>query len=348
MAETMKTAVFTGIKEIELQECERPVPKGNKALVKIDATAICTWEQRVYTGVNKVEFPFIGGHEIAAHIVELGDEVNRTEWAVGDKVVVGATLQCRNCFYCKTGNSQSCDHFNHSAHLEGMPHKGMGGLSEYMLVSPDCMFKYENVTPEEASIIEPVSCVVHSIETAEIQMGDTVLVIGCGIMGLLHTMIASKQGASVIVSDVNEERLEVAKQLGAKYTINPAKENLEQRILEITNGLKAQVIFDTTPLLSVVGDTFKCVCNAGKIVLYSSIHPAEPVPFDPNWVHGKSIKILGTANSNDRDFVRAARMVSEGVIDLKPFVSAVYESEQIKEAFESAIQGDKFRVVVKF
>lgn len=110
MAETMKTAVFTGIKEIELQECERPVPKGNKALVKIDATAICTWEQRVYTGVNKVEFPFIGGHEIAAHIVELGDEVNRTEWAVGDKVVVGATLQCRNCFYCKTGNSQSCDH----------------------------------------------------------------------------------------------------------------------------------------------------------------------------------------------------------------------------------------------
>ena len=70
--------------------------------------------------------------------------------------------------------------------------------------------------------------------------------------------------------------------------------------------------------------------------------------FDPNWVHGKSIKILGTANSNDRDFVRAARMVSEGVIDLKPFVSAVYESEQIKEAFESAIQGDKFRVVVKF
>ena len=100
MAETMKTAVFTGIKEIELQECERPVPKGNKALVKIDATAICTWEQRVYTGVNKVEFPFIGGHEIAAHIVELGDEVNRTEWAVEIKCC-RATLQCRNCFIVK-------------------------------------------------------------------------------------------------------------------------------------------------------------------------------------------------------------------------------------------------------
>lgn len=348
MSEKMRTAVFTGIKEIGLEECDRPVAKGNKALVKIDSCAICTWEQRVYTGVNEVEFPFIGGHEIAAHIVALGDEVNTNEWAVGDKVVVGATLQCRNCFHCKTGNSQSCDHFNHSAHLEGMPHKGMGGLSEYMLVSPDCMFKYENVTSQEAAIIEPVSCVVHSVETAEIQLGDTVLVIGCGIMGLLHVAIASKQGAAVIVSDVNEERLEIAKSLGAKYVVNPAKEDLKTRVAEITNGIKAQVILDTTPIASVVQDAFECVANAGKIVLYSSIHPKKPVLFDPGWVHSKSIKILGTANSNDRDFVRAARMVSEGVIDTKPFISEVYEADDIKEAFESAIKGDKFRVVVNF
>lgn len=348
MSEKMKTAVFTDIGEISLEECNRPKAKGNKALVKIDACAICTWEQRVYTGVNQVKFPFIGGHEIAAHIVELGDEVNKDEWAVGDQVVVGATLQCRNCFYCKTGNSQSCEHFNHSAHLEGMPHKGMGGLSEYMLVSPDCMFKYENVTPQEAAIIEPVSCVVHSIETANIQLGDTVLVIGCGIMGLLHVAIASKQGASVIVSDVNEERLEIAKTMGAKYTVNPQKENLADRVREITHGIKAQVIFDTTPIAAVVEDAFRCVANVGKIVLYSSIHPKKPVLFDPGWVHSKSIQILGTANSNDRDFERAARMVSEGVIDMKPFISQVYDSTEIKAAFESAVKGDKFRVVVNF
>lgn len=348
VSETMKTAVFTDIKEIGIQVHERPKAKGNKVLVKIDASAICTWEQRVYTGVNKVEFPFIGGHEIAGHIVEIGEDVNQTEWKVGDKVVVGATLPCRNCYYCKTGNEQSCEHFNHSAHLEGMPYHGMGGLSEYILALPDCLFKYENVAPEEAAIIEPISCVVHSVETANVQLGDTVLVIGCGIMGLLHTEICAKQGATVIVSDVNEERTALAKELGAKYVINPAKEDLAERILEITNGKKAQVIFDTTPLPSVVQDTFKCVSNVGKIVLYSSIHPAEPVPFDPNWVHGKSIQILGTANSNDRDFMRAAQMVSSGVIDVKPFVSAVYDCEDIKDAFESAIQGDKFRVVVKF
>ncbi len=348
MGETMRTAVFRDVRKIGLEECERPAAKGNKVLVKIDATAICTWEQRVYTGVNKVEFPFIGGHEIAGHIVAMGEDVNKLEWKVGDKVVVGATLQCKNCYYCKTGNSQSCDHFNHSAHLEGMPHKGMGGLSEYMLVAPDCLFHYENVAPEEAAIIEPVSCVVHSIETADIQMGDTVLIMGCGIMGLLHVMLACKQGACVIVSDVNDERLEKAKAMGAQHVINPTKENLEERILEITHGEKVQVVFDCTAIPSLVDDAFRCVCNAGKIVLYSSIKPAEPMPFNPNWIHSKSIKILGTANSNERDFVRAARMVSNGVIDVKPFVSAVYDAEDITEAFESAIQGDKYRVVVRF
>ena len=332
--------MFRDIRQIELEICEKPKASGNKILVKIDASAICTWEQRVYTGVNKVEFPFIGGHEIAGHIVEMGEDVDHTEWAIGDKVVIGATLPCRNCYYCKTGNEQSCEHFNHSAHLEGLPYHGMGGLSEYMLAAPECLFKYDNVEPEQAAVIEPVSCVVHSVETADVQLGDTVLIIGCGIMGLLHTAICAKQGAAVIVSDVNEERTALAKELGAKFTVNPAKENLSERVKEITGGRKAQVIF--------VEDAFACVGNTGKIVLYSSIHPAEPVPFDPNWVHGKSIQILGTANSNSRDFMRAAQMVSSGVLDLKPFVSEIYEAKDIKTAFESAIQGDKFRVVVKF
>lgn len=344
----MKTAVFTNIREIGLQECETPVAKGKKVLVKVDACAICTWEQRVYTGVNKVEFPFIGGHEIAGEIVAMGDDVNKTEWKIGDKVVVGVTLPCRNCYYCKTGNEQSCEHFNHSAHLEGLPYRGMGGLSEYLLVSPDCIFKYNNVSPVEACIVEPLSCVVHSVETADVQLGDTILIIGAGIMGLLHTILCQRKGATVIVSDVNEERLKIAKSLGAKYVINPQKEKLDEKVQEITNGVKAQVIFDTTPLPAIVADTFKCVSNVGKIVLYSSIHPAEPVLFDPNWVHSKSIQILGTANSNDRDFMRATKMVSEGVIDMKPFISEVYSFGNIKEAFESAVKADKFRVIVTF
>lgn len=348
MSDTMRTAVFTAVGQIGLQECARPVARGGKALVKIDATAICTWEQRVYTGVNKVEFPFIGGHEIAGHIVALGEDVNGEEWSVGDRVVVGATLQCKNCEACKTGNSQSCGRFNHSAHLEGMPYRGMGGLSEYMLAAPDCMFHYANVAPEEAAIIEPVSCVVHSVETADVQFGDTVLVMGCGIMGLLHVILASRRGARVIASDPNGERRKMALRMGASVAVDPASEDLPARTEEITSGDKASVVFDCTPIPSLVEDAFRCVKSAGKIILYSSVKPAEGVTFDPNWVHSKSIQILGTANSNERDFVRASRLVSGGVIDVKPFISEIYEAEDVARAFESAVKGDKFRVVVRF
>lgn len=344
----MQVGVFTGVNEIVLETHDKPKATGKKVLVKIDACGLCTWEQRVYTGIKKVNYPFIGGHEIAGHIVEIGDDVDEREWKIGDKVVVGATLQCRECPACKVGDSESCERFNHSAHLEGMPYPGMGGLSEYMLTPTSCIFKYDGISPEEATIIEPVSCVIHSVEVADIQFGDTVLVIGCGIMGLLHVMLSAKKGARVIVSDVNAQRTALAMSMGASFAIDPSKEDLETRVKEITNGEKAQVIFDTTPIPAVVADCFKVVSNKGKVVLYSSINPPEPVPFDPNWVHAKSVQILGTANSNDRDFVRASQMASSGVLDLKPFVSGIFDKSEIKEAFETAIKGDKFRCVVKF
>lgn len=348
----MKTAVFTGVNEIELMECDKPTVLANRVLVKIDCVSICTWEQRVYTGVNKVEYPFIGGHEISGTIVELGPGINSDEWHVGDKVVVGNTLPCGECYYCKTFEEQSCAHFDHGAQLEGLPYHGMGGLSEYMIMPTHCLFKYYNVSPEEASIIEPLSCVIHSVETADIQLGDYVLIQGAGIMGQLHVQVAKKRGAVVIVSEMNQERAKLAQAYGADYIVDPSQENLADRVKEITRGLKCQVVFDTTPFPSVLKDAYDCVANVGKVVLYSSIHPKpgedKLVPIDAGWMHSWSIKTLGTANSNSRDFMRAAAMVSEGVIDLKPYVSSVYHESEVKAAFDKAIEGNSYRVVVAF
>lgn len=344
---TMKVAVFTDTHKIELKECPIPQVSEDKILVKIDACAICTWEQRVYKGIKKVDFPFIGGHEMVGHIVEMGANVDKRAWKVGDNVSLGVMLACGNCYFCKTGNSQSCEHFDHSKQLPGLPYHGMGGFSEYLVMSPDNLFHYYNVTPEEASITEPLSCVLHSVETADIQLGDNVTVIGCGIMGLLHVVLSLRRGASVIVSDVNEERLALAKKLGAHYAINPAKEDLKKRVFEITRGLGAQVVFDTTPIAAVAQDAFKCASQMGKVVLYSSFYPDSPVSFSPDTLHKHANQIQGTANSNSRDFIRATRMISEGVVDMKPFVSEVYDFKDVEKALESAVKGDKFRVVLK-
>ena len=175
-----------------------------------------------------------------------------------------------------------------------------------------------------------------------------VVVIGCGIMGQLHAQLAAKKGACVIVSDTNEERTALALKLGAKYAVNPIKENLHDKVKEYTNGVMAQVVFDTTPIAAVVKDAMSILANNGRLVLYSSFYPDVPVEFSPDWLHKSAVRIMGTANSNTQDFLTSTRLLSQGIIDAKPFVSEVYPVDQIKEAFESASKGDKFRVVVKF
>lgn len=348
MDEMAKTLVFTGKRQIELREYPIPDVTDDKVLVKVDACAICTWEQRVYTGVKKVEYPFIGGHEMVGKIIKMGKNIDQRQWKIGDFVAIGVTLPCKNCYQCKSGNEQNCENFDHSKQQDGLPEKGMGGMSSHLLVSTDNLFHIANVSAEEATITEPLSCVVHSIETAQIELGDTVVVIGCGIMGLLHTILATKKGACVIVSDTNEERTALALKLGASYAINPQKENLEEKVKEITGDIKAQVVFDTTPISAVAEDAVKIVANNGRLVLYSSFYPDTPISISPDWLHKSAVKLLGTANSNTADFTKATRLLSQGIVDAKPFVSEVYDITDYTKAFESAIQGDKFRVVLKF
>lgn len=346
MSDKMRTALFTGKGKVEIKEFPIPKCDDDKLLVKIEACALCTWEQRVYKGTHNVQYPVIGGHEVAGRIVEVGKELLGLGWEVGEKVVVGSTMPCGSCIYCQSHNEQNCISFDTLNNLPGQPHPGTGGMSEYMMHQPRSVFKYYHVTPQEAALIEPLSCVVHSIETANPQFGDFSVVIGAGIMGLFHTQLCVRKGNCVIVIDMNEERLKLALEMGATHVINPSKEDAEKRILEITHGLKANNVFDTTPIAEVAEDAVKYIANCGKLVIYSGIYPNKPITVDPHWIHKKAIQVLGTANSSQQDFVRASSMISNGIINVKPLISGTYSVYDAEKALESACQGDKFRNVI--
>lgn len=343
----MKTSVFYNVKNLVVEETPIPEVPVDKILIQIDTCAICTWEQRVYTGVKKVKFPFIGGHEIAGEITRVGATV-KGDWKQGDKVVFGTNLACGHCYYCRVGEEQNCLYFDHSQQQPGLPYKGMGGLSEYLIVDPENIFIYQNVQPEEASLTEPLSCVLHSVETADVHFGDYVLVIGAGIMGMLHLQLAQKRGGIVIVSDPNEERLKLAKHLGAACVVNPEKENLTKKVLAKTENLGAQIIFNTTPIAGLIPSLLESLSNTGTMILYSSYYPDNPVELKFDHIHKTGQKIMGTANSNKRDFIRAARLISRGIIDVKPFITKIYPLSQIQEAFQQAVTTDAFRIVVDF
>ena len=152
----------------------------------------------------------------------------------------------------------------------------------------------------------------------------------------------------MVACDLNPERLDLAKKIGAHYVVDSSKEDLSTRIKEVSQNLGANVVFDTTPIHSVAEGSLELVSNTGKVILYSSFYPDEPVSFSPDKLHKGGYSICGTANSNSRDFIRAARMISERVIDMRPFISEVVSFDDVLAGFESAIKGDKYRVVVKF
>lgn len=343
----MRTAVFYGVNNLIVENIEKAVVPKDKILIAIDTCALCTWEQRVYTGVKKVDYPFIGGHEIAGRIVEVGVEVD-ADWKVGDTVVFGTNLACGHCYYCRIGEDQNCLSFNHSKQQEGLPYPGMGGLSEYLVVDPSMIFSYHNVSPAEASLVEPLSCVIHSVETADVAFGDYTLIVGAGIMGMFHLLLSQRKGAITIVSDFDEERLKLAKKLGANFVINPTKEVLQDKVFEYTEGLGAQNIFNTTPNPKLIPELLQVLSNTGTMVLYSSYYPDSPVEMKFDHVHKVGQKIKGTANSNKRDFIKASRMISYGLVDVKPFITNIYPLSEIHSAFEEAIHTNSYRVIVDF
>ena len=343
----MKLAVFTDVGQIVFEEHPKPVPSAEQVLVKVQTCALCTWEQRVYTGAKRIRFPFVGGHEVAGVIEQLGAKVNADRWHIGQKVVVGLITACNECTTCKEGNAQSCPNLSQSLPHDGLPYPGIGGLSEYMLVNTINLFPYDKVTPEEAALIEPLSCVLQSVERADIHLGDTVVVVGCGIMGQLHIRLAKLRGARVIVSDPKQERLDFAIRMGADHAVDPRQASLAQTVMDITNGRGAQVVFDTTPIAELVLPALECLSTMGKLMLYSSFYPDKPVAISPDMIHKKTLSIMGAANSGAKDFVVASRLISNGIIDVKPFISRVFPFDELDDALKLAAGGEQYRVVVK-
>lgn len=345
----MKTLIFDSIKSLKMVETDIPQPKSHEILIKIDACAICTWEQRVYLGIKKVSFPFVGGHEISGTIIKLGDGVNQNVWNIGDRVVYGTNLACGDCYQCKVGNEQNCEHFNHSKQIPGTNFIGMGGFSEYLLVEPRRLFKVSpNLNAEVACLSEPLSCCIHSINTANIELADKVLIVGCGIMGLFHLQLALKRGAYVVCCDLDQTRLDTAISLGAHATIDSSIEDLNAATNHLTNNHGYDVIFNTIPFAPMIKNLDPLLAINGRHVLYSSYYPDGDLDISADHLHKNASKIMGTANSNSKDFIQAIGLLENNIVDARPFVSKVINFDDYNEAFEAALLKENYRVVLKF
>lgn len=341
----MKIGVLTAPYKAEVMEVNKPVPGKNQILIKLNACALCTFEQRMFTGAKKVNFPYLGGHEVVGVVAEIGEGVNR--WKVNDKVAVRTLAHCGQCYYCHQGEDNLCEETGKLP--PPVPEvDGIGGLSQYLLVTPNQLFKFDQSIKDEIGVFaEPLACVIHSIERAHLKLGNDVVVIGAGIMGLLHLAVAKKMGTRVIVCEVDEKRRNLALEMGADYIINPIEEDMVAIVKNLTDGRGADAVFHTTALTSVAESAIKLTGKMGTVIMYGSFYPDKDITVNPNWIHNTEVIITGSVSPSTEDFLKATRMLNYGIIDPTPFVHSTYELKDIQKAFEVAADPSTFRVVVK-
>jgi threonine dehydrogenase-like Zn-dependent dehydrogenase len=330
---TQRVAVVTGPREVELREIPRQVPGSHEVLIKIEASALCTWEQRTYSGVDQeTNYSFVGGHEYAGSVVELGPDV-RTSLEVGDRVAIGPQ------------NLGPHENQRHLAFVEGL--WGPFGLGEYRAVPIDRAFRLGGSMPiTHGCFAEPMACVIKAMDKMAPELGDDVAVIGAGVIGLLHMHIARLRGARVTMVDLDADRRAFATQRGADAVVDPAAGSAADSVRELTGGKGADFVIVAVGNHHANLDALEMVADSGTIMLFASAHPTTEIPIDPNVIHRRQLTITGTRHPSIPGFRKAIDLMSKGLVDVEPLIQELVPLDEIGRAFELSIRPDTYRIIV--
>ncbi len=331
--QSMKVGVIEDIREVSIRELPKPEPGPGEVLIQTKACGLCTWEQRTYSGVDKeTRRPIAGGHEFAGVVAQIG-EGTKTDLKVGDRIAAGP----------KPAGRHDMDRYR----IEYLDLWGPLGLAEYKAIPVGSAYKLADDLPfEYGCFTEPLACVIHASNKVDYKLGQDVVVIGAGPMGMLNMMVAKRQGARVIVSEMNEKRNDYALELGADFTVNPEKEDAAERVREITDGKGADVVVVAIGNHKANLDAMSMVAELGTVMLFASAHPTTEMGVDPNFIHRKQVTLTGARHPSTEGFETAATLLSKRLINVEPLIEQRIPMTRLKEAFELAILPETYRVIV--
>jgi L-iditol 2-dehydrogenase len=333
----MEIAICDGPQQIRLER--RPVEALGPAdvLVRIAYCGVCPWDVRAYNGLSSsVRYPLQLGHEVAGEVAGLGADVRGC--AVGDRVAVDVIRRCGVCRACRRGFENMCAQADSSR----------GGFAEYIVMPAKNVYRLRDGTKLiEASLAEPLACVVRGQRRVSVATGDTALVMGCGPLGLLHIQALRASGARVIGADLLDRRLEVARHVGADVTVNPDQQNLSQIVAAETDGAGVDVAIVAVSQLEAARQALPQLGGGGRLLLFAGIYPRAELVLDPNLIHYRELLVTGTSDYAPAEFAAALRLIQDGIVQTAPLISQVYPLTEVMQALASVSARKGLKTVVR-
>ena len=332
----MKRAVLWNQQEIRIEEVDIPTPKGGEVLVKNVISTTCGTDVKNYKrGYPLVKPPHPYGHEFSGIIVEVGPDV--TKFKVGDRIATHNSAPCNECYYCKKGLHSMCEH----------PVFNRGSYAEYTLVPEEIVRQNMFLMPDDmdfktASLLEPFSCAVYGIENCPIELGDTVVINGAGPIGLMFAKLAVLKGARVIVTDLKENRLEVARKMGVWKTLNlTGVEDTVKYVRSFTDGERgADIVIEATGLIQIWETSIKMARKGGFVLVFGGTKSGSVLNVDAVLMHYSQITIKGVFHTTPRYVADAFEMLKMGVISADDFVQNEYRIDDLEKAILEHAAGD--------
>ncbi|MBI4301136.1 MAG: alcohol dehydrogenase catalytic domain-containing protein [Chloroflexi bacterium] len=299
----MKAWVFHGPRQMSLED--RPVPQVGPGdiLIQVKATAICASDIRVYKGEKDARAGVILGHEVAGGVVDMGAEVEG--FALGDDVTLYPILACGKCLFCQQGHRNRC------SERTTLGYEHDGGLAEYLLI-PEALVRQGHVMKVPAglslpvaALTEPLACCLNSLETCKVKLGQSLLIVGGGPMGLMHLLLAQALGCSlVIVSEPLEARRRIAREWGA-ITLDPRSQDIRKEVIGLTRGMGVGAVVVTVGEPGIVLESLEVVSKNGCVSLFAGFPPGSSVTLDPNLIHYNVLILTASQNATPDQFRRA-------------------------------------------
>ncbi|MFT6933721.1 MAG: 2-desacetyl-2-hydroxyethyl bacteriochlorophyllide A dehydrogenase [Maribacter sp.] len=307
-----------------LKEKEVPIRKENEALLKVNKVGVCGTDLHAYSGNQAFfSYPRILGHELATEVLEIGE--NEKGIKAGDKVVVMPYISCKKCIACRNDKTNCCTNIKVlGVHTDG-------GMQQQIAVPFDLLLPANHLSDNQMAIVEPLAIGAHAIRRAGLKKDETIVVIGCGPIGIGIIKMAQIAGAKVIALDMNEQRLNYAKEkIGVNYTVNVSKDS-RQQIFDITNGNMATAVFDASGHKGALESGPTYMAHGGRFILVG-LSKGELTYHHPS-LHAKEMTLMCSRNATKEDFEHVISVLDQFPTD--SFVTHSVPFTKMIENFDS-------------